>query len=60
MCIERGQVIDIVRSNVRALLQQLWKMTEVEGLRLHRLFGRIFNRMLWNNGRGLLDSLESR
>ncbi|XP_013397848.1 tubulin polyglutamylase TTLL7 isoform X2 [Lingula anatina] len=51
--IKRRKVIDIVRSNVRAVLQRTWKCPDVESLRLYRIFNRVFNRLLWSHGQGL-------
>ena len=65
------QVIEIVRKNVRVLCESLqygdggrWSllyggvMTQsVDGLRLYKMFQRVFSRMLWNGGRGLSDCL---
>ncbi|XP_074640830.1 tubulin polyglutamylase TTLL7-like isoform X3 [Tubulanus polymorphus] len=51
--IKRRKVVDIVRSNVRAVLQRTWKVPDIENLRLYRIFGRVFNRLLWSHGQGL-------
>ena len=36
-----GQVIDIVRSNVRAVLQRAWHTNDIESLKLSRIFNRV-------------------
>lgn len=47
------QVVDIVRSNVKAVLQRIWHSSDVDNLRLCRIFSRVFNRLLWSHGQGL-------
>ena len=47
------QVVDIVRSNVKAVLQRIWRSSDVDNLRLYRIFSRVFNRLLWSHGQGL-------
>lgn len=51
--IKRRKVIDIVRSNVKAVLQRIWRCMDIDSLRLCRIFSRIFNRLLWSHGQGL-------
>jgi len=51
--IKRRKVIDIVRSNVRAVLQRAWHTNDIESLKLSRIFNRVFNRLLWSHGQGL-------
>ncbi|KAJ7986715.1 hypothetical protein DPEC_G00342770 [Dallia pectoralis] len=50
---QQRKVLDIVRTNVRLVLQRIWREPEVESLHLYRLFNRIFNRLLWSHGQGL-------
>ncbi|XP_071799892.1 tubulin polyglutamylase TTLL7-like [Asterias amurensis] len=57
--IKRRKVIDIVRSNVRALLQRTWRSNDVDNLRLYRIFTRVFNRLLWSHGQGLWNCFSS-
>ena len=57
--IKRRKVIDIVRSNVRAVLQRTWKSPDVDSLRLYRIFSRVFNRLLWSHGQGLWNCFQS-
>ena len=57
--IKRRKVIDIVRSNVRALLQKTWRVADVDSLRLFRIFTRVFNRLLWSHGQGLWNCFQS-
>ena len=54
-----SQVIDIVRTNVRAVLLRVWNVSDVETLRLHRVFSRVFNRLLWSHGQGLWNCFQS-
>ncbi|XP_070195525.1 tubulin polyglutamylase TTLL7-like isoform X3 [Littorina saxatilis] len=51
--IKRRKVVDIVRSNVKAVLQRIWHSSDVDNLRLCRIFSRVFNRLLWSHGQGL-------
>lgn len=51
--IKRRKVVDIVKTNVRAILQRVWRASEVDNLRLFRVFSRVFNRLLWSHGQGL-------
>lgn len=51
--IKRRKVVDIVKTNVRAILQRVWRASEVDNLRLCRVFSRVFNRLLWSHGQGL-------
>lgn len=53
------QVIDIVRSNVRAVLQRIWRISDVDNLRLYRIFTRVFNRLLWSHGQGLWNCFST-
>ncbi|NWZ77786.1 TTLL7 polyglutamylase, partial [Poecile atricapillus] len=50
---KQRKVLDIVRTSVRAVLQHVWKAPDIENLHLHRLFNRVFNRLLWSHGQGL-------
>ncbi|XP_030639886.1 tubulin polyglutamylase TTLL7 [Chanos chanos] len=56
---KQRKVLDIVRTNVRSVLQRIWKEPEVESLRLYRLFSRVFNRLLWSHGQGLWNCFSS-
>ncbi|KAL8590371.1 hypothetical protein ACOMHN_011585 [Nucella lapillus] len=51
--IKRRKVVDIVRSNVKAVLQRIWRSSDVDSLHLCRIFSRVFNRLLWSHGQGL-------
>ena len=53
------QVVDIVRSNVRAVLQRVWRVADVDNLPLYRVFSRVFNRLLWSHGQGLWNCFSS-
>ncbi|XP_053549291.1 tubulin polyglutamylase TTLL7 [Bombina bombina] len=53
---KQRKVLDIVRTNIRSLLQRIWKVTDIECLHLYRSFNRVFNRLLWNHGQGLWNS----
>ncbi|XP_006822303.1 tubulin polyglutamylase TTLL7-like [Saccoglossus kowalevskii] len=57
--IKRRKVVDIVRSNVRAVLQRTWRSSDVDGLRLYRIFNRVFNRLLWSHGQGLWNCFST-
>lgn len=53
------QVLDIVRTNVRSVLQRIWKEPDVESLHLYRLFNRVFNRLLWSHGQGMWNCFSN-
>lgn len=53
------QVIDIVRSNVRAVLQRTWRVSDVDNLRIYRVFSRVFSRLLWSHGQGLWNCFSN-
>uniref|UniRef100_A0A8C2F692 Tubulin tyrosine ligase-like family, member 7 n=1 Tax=Cyprinus carpio TaxID=7962 RepID=A0A8C2F692_CYPCA len=57
--IKQRKVLDIVRSNIRSVLQRIWSEPDVESLRLYHLFNRVFNRLLWSHGQGLWNCLSS-
>ncbi|KAL4235786.1 Tubulin polyglutamylase ttll7 [Mactra antiquata] len=57
--IKRRKVIDIVRSNVRAVLQRTWRVSDVDNLPVYRMFSRVFNRLLWSHGQGLWNCFTS-
>lgn len=57
--IKRRKVVDIVRSNVRAVLQRAWRVADVDNLLLYRAFSRVFNRLLWSHGQGLWNCFSS-
>ncbi|XP_039259951.2 tubulin polyglutamylase TTLL7-like [Styela clava] len=50
---KRKKVIDIVRGNVRAVVQRTWIVVNVDSLKIMRTFNRVFNRMHANHGQGL-------
>uniref|UniRef100_A0A4W3IDL2 Tubulin tyrosine ligase-like family, member 7 n=1 Tax=Callorhinchus milii TaxID=7868 RepID=A0A4W3IDL2_CALMI len=57
--IKQRKVLDIVRTNVRSILQRVWKIHDVDSLRLYRIFNRVFNRLLWSHGQGLWNCFSS-
>ena len=57
--IKRRKVIDIVRSNVRAVMQRTWRSADIDTLRLYRIFNRVFNRLLWSHGQGLWNCFST-
>ncbi|XP_032217762.1 tubulin polyglutamylase TTLL7 [Nematostella vectensis] len=57
--IKRRKVIDIVRTNVRAILQRVWRSSDVDSLRLCRIISRVFNRLLWSHGQGLWNCFSN-
>ncbi|XP_071117315.1 tubulin polyglutamylase TTLL7-like isoform X1 [Haliotis cracherodii] len=57
--IKRRKVTDIVRSNVKAVLQRIWRCSDVDNLRLYRIFSRVFNRLLWSHGQGLWNCFSA-
>lgn len=57
--IKRRKVIDIVRSNVRAVLQRTWRVSDVDNLRIYRVFSRVFSRLLWSHGQGLWNCFSN-
>ncbi|XP_043929343.1 tubulin polyglutamylase TTLL7 [Protopterus annectens] len=58
-CGKQRKVLDIVRTNVCYILQRIWKVPEVEYLRLYRIFNRVFNRLLWSHGQGLWNCFSN-
>nr|XP_040040357.1 tubulin polyglutamylase TTLL7 isoform X2 [Gasterosteus aculeatus aculeatus] len=56
---KQRKVLDIVRTNVRSVLQRIWKEPDVESLHLYRLFNRVFNRLLWSHGQGLWNCFSN-
>ncbi|XP_071844144.1 uncharacterized protein [Apostichopus japonicus] len=57
--IKRRKVIDIVRTNVKAVLQRTWKCSDMESLRIYRIVSKVFNRLLWSHGQGLWNCFSS-
>ncbi|KAK0059215.1 tubulin polyglutamylase TTLL7 [Biomphalaria pfeifferi] len=57
--IKRRKIIDIVKSNVRAMLQRIYQTTDIEDLPVYRTFNRVFNRLLWSHGQGLWNCFSS-
>ncbi|XP_074859307.1 tubulin polyglutamylase TTLL7 isoform X3 [Carettochelys insculpta] len=51
--VKQRKVLDIVRTSVRAVLQRVWRVSDVECLHLYHIFNRVFNRLLWSHGQGL-------
>ncbi|KAM4642805.1 tubulin polyglutamylase TTLL7 [Discoglossus pictus] len=51
--VKQRKVLDIVRTNIRSILQRIWKVSDIECLPLYRSFNRVFNRLLWSHGQGL-------
>ncbi|GAA6086714.1 tubulin polyglutamylase TTLL7 isoform X1 [Tachysurus ichikawai] len=56
---KQRKVLDIVRTNVRSLLQRIWREPDIDSLRLYRLFNRVFSRLLWSHGQGLWNCFSS-
>ncbi|XP_031720066.1 tubulin polyglutamylase TTLL7 isoform X7 [Anarrhichthys ocellatus] len=56
---KQRKVLDIVRTNVRSVLQRIWREPDVESLHLYRLFNRVFNRLLWSHGQGLWNCFSN-
>ncbi|XP_066548278.1 tubulin polyglutamylase TTLL7 isoform X2 [Amia ocellicauda] len=52
-------VLDIVRTNIRSVLQRIWREPDVDSLHLYRLFNRVFNRLLWSHGQGLWNCFSN-
>jgi len=50
---KRKKVIEIVQGNVKAVVERVWRWSNVNTLKLNRLFNRVFNRMQWSRGQGL-------
>ncbi|XP_071508223.1 tubulin polyglutamylase TTLL7-like [Diadema antillarum] len=57
--IKRRKVIDIVRSNVKALIQRVWRCADAENVRLYRIVTKVFNRLLWSHGQGLWNCFST-
>ncbi|XP_078264211.1 tubulin polyglutamylase TTLL7 [Rhinoraja longicauda] len=58
-CTKQRKVLDIVRVHVRSIVQRVWKAQDVETLRLHRIFNRVFSRLLWSHGQGLWNCFSN-
>ncbi|KAI1891976.1 hypothetical protein AGOR_G00149250 [Albula goreensis] len=56
---KQRKVLDIVRTNLRSVLQRIWREPDVDSLHLYRLFNRVFNRLLWSHGQGLWNSFSN-
>ncbi|XP_041063777.1 tubulin polyglutamylase TTLL7 [Carcharodon carcharias] len=56
---KQRKVLDIVRTNIRSIFQRVWKVHDVESLRLYRIFNRVFNRLLWSRGQGLWNCFSN-
>ncbi|XP_067845745.1 tubulin polyglutamylase TTLL7 [Heptranchias perlo] len=56
---KQRKVLDIVRTNIRSIVQRVWKVHDVESLRLYRIFNRVFNRLLWSHGQGLWNCFSN-
>ncbi|XP_051866628.1 tubulin polyglutamylase TTLL7 isoform X2 [Pristis pectinata] len=56
---KQRKVLDIVRTNVRSIMQRVWKVQDVETLRLYRIFNRVFSRLLWSHGQGLWNCFSN-
>ncbi|XP_056671402.1 tubulin polyglutamylase TTLL7 isoform X2 [Monodelphis domestica] len=50
---KQRKVLDIVKTSIRSVLPRIWKIPDMEGLQLFRIFNRVFNRLLWSHGQGL-------
>eukprot|EP00795_Rhopilema_esculentum_P004658 gene4658-20939_t len=57
--VKRKKVIDIVKGNVRAIIQRIWRVPDVDSLRLCRMFNKIMNRLLANHGQGLWNCFNT-
>ncbi|MBN3323880.1 TTLL7 polyglutamylase, partial [Atractosteus spatula] len=56
---KQRKVLDIVRTNVRLVIQRIWREPDVESFHLYRLFNRVFNRLLWSHGQGLWNCFSN-
>ncbi|KPP78298.1 tubulin polyglutamylase TTLL7-like, partial [Scleropages formosus] len=56
---KQRKVLDIVRTNIRSMLQRIWREPDVDSLHLYRLFNRVFNRLLWSHGQGLWNCFSN-
>ncbi|KAG7487764.1 hypothetical protein MATL_G00026920 [Megalops atlanticus] len=56
---KQRKVLDIVRTNLRSVLQRIWREPDVDSLPLYRLFNRVFNRLLWSHGQGLWNCFSN-
>ncbi|XP_048832720.1 tubulin polyglutamylase TTLL7 isoform X2 [Brienomyrus brachyistius] len=56
---KQRKVLDIVRTNVRSMLQRIWREPDVDSLHLYRVFSRVFNRLLWSHGQGLWNCFSN-
>ncbi|MBN3289630.1 TTLL7 polyglutamylase, partial [Polypterus senegalus] len=56
---KQRKVLDIVRTNIRSVLQRIWKEPDIDNLHLYRLFNRVFNRLLWSHGQGLWNCFSN-
>ncbi|XP_027729768.1 tubulin polyglutamylase TTLL7 [Vombatus ursinus] len=51
--VKQRKVLDIVKTSIRSVLPRIWKIPDMEGLHLFRIFNRVFNQLLWSHGQGL-------
>ena len=56
--VRRRRLLDIVKSNVWAVIQQIWSVDQAENTTMGRTIQRLFNRLLWNNGQGLWNTFS--
>ena len=56
--IKRQKVVDIVRNNVRAVLQKFYENQDIEKKNITKYLNKVFNRMLWSHGQGLWSCLN--
>ncbi|XP_032884964.1 tubulin polyglutamylase TTLL7 isoform X2 [Amblyraja radiata] len=56
---KQRKVLDIVRAQVRAIVQRVRRTQDVETLRPYRIFNRVFSRLLWSHGQGLWNSFSN-
>ena len=55
---KRHKVVDIVRNNVRAVLQKFYENQDMERKTVTKNLNKVFNRMLWSHGQGLWSCLN--
>ena len=54
----RRRIFDVVRTKVASVAQRLWPRKRPLTLRSHELLGRILDRLLYNGGRGILNTMD--
>ncbi|XP_075244954.1 tubulin polyglutamylase TTLL7-like [Convolutriloba macropyga] len=55
---KRQKVVDIVRNNVRSIIQRFYESEDIDKLNVTKCLNKVFSRMLWSHGQGLWSCLN--